>query len=1392
MSEFPPPQTTADGSDSLPDGGSSFADLFRALSQLESVCCDHVVRSSDWPAEGSPDDGFLAAEDGPGAVAIGTGISLCGQRCAALLGEGLDEALPQLRRASRRNAPLVVQAASGWRCLEGADHSGCHLAAESGAFAILPHNSQQALDYSLLAHWLSERALVPGLLMHDRRGIERIEFPSQGSIRGLLGGPRTPIEAPTAAQSSLFGEYRPTLVPLLDPDRPAAWPVLRGSAEGASAEVGREVFFRQPVESLAAAGMREVAALTGRPLDFIAQDQVQGADQVVVVQGGAFYAAVDVARRLRALHRWKVGVLGVTWLRPFPSQALRQALRHAPRILVLERVPPSFGTEGPLTMRLRGVLEAGGRGGWGTVRYGLHGQALHAGELARSIEMQRKDHLAAPPHLGIASSSSGSAFPKRDSLLEATRNDYPLLDELGLSPAAPLDSQGGPRLLLLAPAAILTAETAEILARSASKGAGAAASSLRETEPGLMSLRLDVGLTVPAAEAGASLDAMVVDPQASTLARVNPFADLKPKATLAIRSAAGIEETWALLPSCWAREVRRLDLRAYLISPDSDALVKAVQWLSGDQGAKPTETCDWCSEADLSALPPSDSDGDAVPLAARRIAPAESDFASLPRFWGEVCQPILHESYDGVPEPLNTLGAVPGSSSALAPQKDGAAGRIPRLDAEKCSGCGLCWTLCPDSAIGAAVLSVREWLDHLAQQCLEPALAGKARRTNGKVAAQLAAGLKEGGTLDSSLVREAYEENGFLNEEPDRDSRIEDLVRAAFQVAPIAAETFFRAPESKRSGTGGLLFLAIDPAVCQGCRACIEACPESALLDTEGSAVQRHGMTRSRRSLEALPDTRGKVIAQSIEEGQIGTAASILLSRHCSQAQLGGGNSEAGSGERLAARLIFGAAEYVLQQGVRSQTDKIAELTEGVRSRRQSLLGGIGAADADAIESALANIADSQLHLADLENQLAKRGKGVRVDRTLLADLTRIERELHDESEALLRGPTGLGRARYSIVAAGKPAQWAACYPWHPYHAPLSADGQDAIELAVGMASAAVAQCLKRVRLRRRAAMLAEGSPDLPERLRTLESLKWNDLQPDERRICPPLFLLVDAQIVHRRGAGGWSKALSSDLPIKVVLLDSQADDTAHAEPGMLALAHPETFVLSASPAHAEHLIAGLEKALEWPGAAWIQICSPSPSRQGFPAWMTLERARLATEARVHPLFVRDPAQPGVWGARLSLAENPAPDRDWGEATPAQWAWGESRFASEFQPLEETDDAVAFEEFVRLSPAQRGDRVPFLERDGQRMKVGPRLVELAARRLLWWDVYREMAGMTGPFVDRIEAGLREEFDKNRQAEAAEAEAGLARRLQAAQGEFESRMAERLRRRLRSLALGADR
>ena len=1083
-----------------------------------------------------------------------------------------------------------------------------------------------------------------------------------------------------------------------------------------------------------------------------------------------------------------------------------------------------------------------------SVVYGLGGLPLRAADLValcRTPDLGRRRQL----YLGLHFAPPPSRYPKRQVLLDRLRRAYPEIATLGL--VATEAESGG---VDVRPAGTFTLALHRVPGGPGEGLAAEAAAQLRELvdggvrarlgwpiatwgEPGVDLVHLGPeGLKDPGDQP--PLDLILVASEHSLPPRGLTHG-LSRTGALLLHSALSPEELWNRLDAETRAAVKEQGVRLYRITPgevpdpDSEALLGALcavlcqidrleaspRRLLAAREARLGEAIGSaarleCFRAALEAVAPIDPDGlaartahaaaadDQAPALVRRLGRSHDSYDNLPRFWDQVGVLFRHgETAELAPDPYAALGAIPPLSACfrdLSAQRE----RLPVLNPAVCTGCGACWSGCPEGALAAALLTPA--------RLLEAGLAATGAEALRPIAAKLAAAMaKEAGAAPagtgSAGDRLAAAYAGLRDRLPFPDERKAAITAAVAEVEavlgplPLAAtEAFFHAPQAAE-GQGELLAIALDPGVCKGCGLCVQVCAEEAWQWQPQDPSTLDHARQVRRAFERLPEA-----AEGARRlADLDALAAALLPPRATFSFSGGDGDEPGSGTRLALRLALGvteargrAARLEYAEQVRSTSEAIVALL------RAQLAEGLPADDLEVLARALETDGTGLNRLlAAVEEQTS------RLDTPRLRRLVEIARRLQDLSWRLAEGPQGLGQATQGLVLGDGEA----VFPDNPFALPVILDPSgEGGQLAAGILEGQLRQATADLALLRQA-RLELTHPEEAARLGDQSaSLSWRQLSAEEWDLCPTLWLVGQAGTLGRRGLAQIQARLGSDLPLKILLLgeldlglaaplgDPAQPDT-DIDLALLALSRREAFIAQSALACHEHLYASLDQALRHPGPALVHVHAPSPARHGFAPSLTLERSRLAVEARVLPLFRYDPRRPGVFGHRLDLEGNPSPSQPWAEAgeagawTLVHWALGEARFAACFKPSEAPASAqVPIAEFLALSPTDRKGKIPVVEPPGgdpeaPRLRVDARLVQAAEARQQAWRLLQELAGVVTPFTARVRHEAEAEVAAAHQAALAVQEATYEARLQALRAEFDEETRQALRARLLQLA-----
>ncbi|WP_344776582.1 transketolase C-terminal domain-containing protein [Nocardioides panacisoli] len=267
---------------------------------------------------------YLMVESEFGALSACIGASAAGSRTyTATSSQGLLFMAEALFNASGLGLPIVMTVANravGAPINIWNDHSDAMAMRDSGWVQLFADSNQAATDLHVQAFWLAEALSVPVMVCMDgfvlTHAFEQVDLPEQEAVDAFL----------------------PPLVPrqLLDPDDPVTIGAMVGP------EAFTEVKYLNHHKQLAALDLipmigEEFRAAFGRGTGGLLQPyRLEDAETVVVALGSVLGTIEEVVDGLRDDGQ-AVGVLGITCFRPWPAAQVRDALRNARRVVVVER-----------------------------------------------------------------------------------------------------------------------------------------------------------------------------------------------------------------------------------------------------------------------------------------------------------------------------------------------------------------------------------------------------------------------------------------------------------------------------------------------------------------------------------------------------------------------------------------------------------------------------------------------------------------------------------------------------------------------------------------------------------------------------------------------------------------------------------------------------------------------------------------------------------------------------------------------------------------------------------------------------------------------------------------------------------------------------------------------
>ena len=285
---------------------------------------------------------FVNVESEFAAMSVAIGASAAGARAyTATASQGLLYMAEAVYNASGLGLPIVMTVANraiGAPINIWNDHSDSMSQRDSGWIQLYAETNQEAADLHVQAFRIAEELSLPVMVCMDgfilTHAYEQVDVPEQAQVDAFL----------------------PPYIPrqVLDP----ADPVSIGAMVGPEAFM--EVRYLAHAKQMQALELiprvaRDFAEIFGRESGGLVRPYLcEDADTVIVALGSVLGTVKDVVDEQRA-RGVSIGVLGITSFRPFPLDAVADALKNAKRVVVLEKAL-AVGIGGPVSSNVRMAL----------------------------------------------------------------------------------------------------------------------------------------------------------------------------------------------------------------------------------------------------------------------------------------------------------------------------------------------------------------------------------------------------------------------------------------------------------------------------------------------------------------------------------------------------------------------------------------------------------------------------------------------------------------------------------------------------------------------------------------------------------------------------------------------------------------------------------------------------------------------------------------------------------------------------------------------------------------------------------------------------------------------------------------------------------------------------
>ena len=321
---------------------------------------------------------FINVESEFAAMSVAIGASAAGARAyTATASQGLLYMVEAVYNASGLGLPIVMTVANraiGSPINIWNDHSDSMSQRDCGWIQLFAETNQEALDLHILAFKLAEELSLPVMVCMDgfilTHAYERLDIPSQEQVDAFLP------------------PYEPRQV--LDPREPVSIGAMVGP------EAFMEVRYLAHAKQMQAlARIPELAtefkAVFGRESGGLMHTyRADDAETIIVAMGSVLGTIKDTIDEMRE-DGHRIGALAITSYRPFPGKQVREVLKGARRVVVLEK-SMAVGIGGILASDIRLALSELPVADYAVIA-GLGGRSITKSSLRSLFESAMRDAL---------------------------------------------------------------------------------------------------------------------------------------------------------------------------------------------------------------------------------------------------------------------------------------------------------------------------------------------------------------------------------------------------------------------------------------------------------------------------------------------------------------------------------------------------------------------------------------------------------------------------------------------------------------------------------------------------------------------------------------------------------------------------------------------------------------------------------------------------------------------------------------------------------------------------------------------------------------------------------------------------------------------------------------
>ncbi len=780
-----------------------------------------------------------------------------------------------------------------------------------------------------------------------------------------------------------------------------------------------------------------------------------------------------------------------------------------------------------------------------------------------------------------------------------------------------------------------------------------------------------------------------------------------------------------------------------------------------------------------------------LPVMLKNMPVSDARMTDIHRFWEQTGNFYLRGmGNDNLTDPFIGLSAMP-AVSAVFRDMTGIRFEHPEWNPENCTGCGKCWTICPDTAIpglvsdlGGVIETTVKRVRSQGKELVHLPKASRAMETklrhlmtegsnNAAVAQMVEQAAQE--TIENSKL--SGDDLKLLTEEFDL------FLKEISNVKLSNTRPFFSVLEKRNKNAGGLLSITVNPYTCKGCMECVQVCGDDALKAVKQTDETVAEMQKGWDYYLDLPNTPDKFIRIDDLEQGIGALETLLLDKGAYTAVASGDGACLGCSEKTIVRLFVATVEALMQPRVKKHVTYLEDLIKRLERHIQiKLIEGMNVSE---MGQALENSKDEELTLSGLTARIDQHSGTHTIDQDWLRWATQLVKKLKNLKWKYTDGITGKGRSHMGMTnSTGCTSVWGSTYPFNPYPFPWSNHlFQDSPSLAMGIFEGHMAKMAEGFKAVRQAELELKGGYKAAEYDEFFKYFNWHQFTDEEYYLCPPVVSLGGDGAMYDIGFQNLSRALMSGKPIKIMVLDTQVysntggqactsgfigqvSDMAQygkaikgkaefrKEIGLIGMAHRTSYIMQGVTCNTSHMIEGFIEGLMAKRPALFNLYTTCQPEHGVADDAGAVQAKLALESRAYPIFKYNPDLGDTAEECFNLDGNPAIHEAWPTyklqymengsrktmelpMTFADFAVTEARFRKHFKKAPHdtwNSSMVPLHEFLEMSEEDRDGLYPFLWAVGARneltrLLVDYPMVQSCEERAQFWTMLKGIAGV---------------------------------------------------------------